>query len=248
MPAAPSIFCRLPDAVFCPAGARTHRSLGFAAPTAAPRDAMAMRRRCRDRASLARCRRAAALDALAALLSSTAGDAPPPSRRISPSPVDAHAHDERRDDASVSVQRTPCDASRRRDRTRADADPALACAAFGADSGEKVCAVLRICSCATPEARNACKVFFSLRTGWAKRSSRPWRCVRAGRDGALVFGRLQKTTGITAVFFRSDVCRRVLRASRRRFRRACPDRQRRRRVRLWKKIVRRSVDSKKKRD
>lgn len=117
-----------------------------------------------------------------------------------------------------------------------------------AEQREKVCAVLRICSCAMPERRMPRKVFFSLRTGSRARSLMPpapcaAACETAGRGGVL-----QKSAGITAVFVCVQVSPRIsqwlLSSSRGcRLRRSLRSRHA-----TPEKKLRRTVDSKKKRD
>jgi len=140
-------------------------------------------------------------------------------------------------DATTASSSSPRCSARRRARALASAE-----------QREKVCAVLRICSCAMPERRMPRKVFFSLRTGSRTRAWMPPAPRAAVREMAGRIGVLQKSAGITAVFVCVEVSPWV---SQRLLSRSGGGRSRRSvrsRHATPEKKLRRTVDSKKKRD
>ncbi len=123
-----------------------------------------------------------------------------------------------------------------------------ACTLASAEQRGKVCAVLRICSCAMPERRMPRKVFFSLRTGSRTRAWMSPAPRTAARETAGRVGVLQKSTGITAVFVCVEVSPQVSRWLLSRSSSCRSRRSVRSRHATPKKKLRRTVDSKKKRD
>lgn len=126
--------------------------------------------------------------------------------------------------------------------------PRRARALASAEQREKVCAVLRICSCAMPERRMPRKFFFSLRTGSRARAWMPPALRAAARETAGRVGVLQKNTGISAVFVCVEVSLRVSQRLSSRSRGCRSRRSVRSRHAAPEKKLRRTVDSKKKRD
>lgn len=153
------------------------------------------------------------------------------------------------------VRDVPVRSMRRHADATTASSPPLRCTArrraralASAEQREKVCAVLRICSCAMPERRMPRKVFFSLRTGSRACAWLPSAPRAAARETAGRVGVLRKSTGITAVFVCVEVSPRVSQRLLSRSRGRRSRRSVRSRHATPEKKLRRTVDSKKKRD